>query len=209
MNRGQSGDGIQELLCRWRKDGILLRPTILNLLIGINDSSAFHSYGADGSGMPAERYEEILQMLLTDAYKELPGLETVLCEPFYLPYGEIGEREKRIKREVSGYAGVVKRLAEEFGCVFLPLQEELVGPVRVLDDSELVAYMHYVLVRPDHQGQGIAGEMIRRVKEKYKNYLSIEIMPKESKNAAFYERFGFQKMEDGVAMQLCYFADRR
>ena len=125
LNRGQSGDGIQELLCRWRKDGILLRPTILNLLIGINDSSAFHSYGADGSGMPAERYEEILQMLLTDAYKELPGLETVLCEPFYLPYGEMGEREKRIKREVSGYAGVVKRLAEEFGCVFLPLQEKL------------------------------------------------------------------------------------
>ena len=87
--------------------------------------------------------------------------------------------------------------------------EELVGLVRVLDDSELVAYMHCVLVRPDHQGQGIAGEMIRRVKEKYKNYLSIEIMPEESKNAAFYERFGFQKMEDGVAMQLCNFADRR
>lgn len=87
--------------------------------------------------------------------------------------------------------------------------EELVGLVRVLDDSELVAYMHYVLVRPDHQGQGIAGEMIRRVKKKYKNYLYIEIMPEESKNAAFYERFGFQKMEDGVAMQLCNFADRR
>lgn len=87
--------------------------------------------------------------------------------------------------------------------------EELVGLVRVLDDSELVAYMHYVLVRPDHQGQGIAGEMIRQVKEKYKNYLYIEIMPEESKNAAFYQRFGFQKMEDGVAMQLCNFADRR
>ena len=51
--------------------------------------------------------------------------------------------------------------------------------------------------------------MIRRVKEKYKNYLYIEIMPKESKNAAFYERFGFQKMEDGVAMQLCNFTDLR
>ena len=89
------------------------------------------------------------------------------------------------------------------------MQEKLVGLVRVLDDSELVAYMHYVLVRPDHQGQGIAGEMIRRVKEKYKNYLYIEIMPEESKNAAFYERFGFQKMVDGVAMQLCNFADRR
>ena len=85
----------------------------------------------------------------------------------------------------------------------------LVGLVRVLDDSELVAYMHYVLVDPDYQGRGIAGTMIERVKEKYRSYLYIEIMPEESRNAAFYQRFGFQVMADGVAMQLCNFADRR
>lgn len=85
----------------------------------------------------------------------------------------------------------------------------LVGLVRVLDDSELVAYMHYVLIDPDYQGRGIAGAMIERIKEKYRKYLYIEIMPEESKNAAFYQRFGFQMMADGVAMQLCNFADRR
>lgn len=85
----------------------------------------------------------------------------------------------------------------------------LVGLVRVLDDSELVAYMHYVLVDPDYQGRGIAGTMIERVKEKYRSYLYIEIMPEESRNAAFYQRFGFQVMADGVAMQLCNFADSR
>ena len=46
-------------------------------------------------------------------------------------------------------------------------------------------------------------------KEKYKNYLYIEILPEERKNAAFYERFGFQIMLDGVPMQLCNFSDRR
>ena len=30
----------------------------------------------------------------------------------------------------------------------------------------------------------------------------IEIMPEESKNAAFYQRFGFKIMEDGAPMQL-------
>lgn len=30
---------------------------------------------------------------------------------------------------------------------------------------------HYVLVHPDYQGKGIAGEMLKRIKEKYKNYL--------------------------------------
>lgn len=87
--------------------------------------------------------------------------------------------------------------------------ERLVGLVRLLDDSELTAYMHYVLVDPAYHGQGIAGTMIEMVKEKYKNYLYIEIMPEESKNAAFYEKHGFTLMQDGVAMQLCNFSDKR
>ena len=37
----------------------------------------------------------------------------------------------------------------------------------------------------------------------------IEIMPDESKNAAFYQRFGFKIMEDDVPMQLCSFADKK
>lgn len=86
--------------------------------------------------------------------------------------------------------------------------DRLVGLVRVLDDSELVAYMHYVLVHPDYHGQGIAGTMVEMVKEKYKDYLYIELMPEERKNAAFYEKHGFQIMKDGVAMQLCNFSNK-
>lgn len=82
---------------------------------------------------------------------------------------------------------------------------KLVGLIRVLDDSEMVAYMHYVLVHPDYQGQKIAGTMIEMIKEKYKDYLYIEIMPEQSKNSVFYEKFGFKIMADGVAMQLCNF----
>ena len=88
-------------------------------------------------------------------------------------------------------------------------KDKLVGLIRLLDDSEMVAYMHYVLVDPEHHGQGIARKMIDMVKEKYKDYLYIEIMPEESKNAAFYKRFGFQVMTDGVAMQLCNFENKK
>ena len=80
--------------------------------------------------------------------------------------------------------------------------------ILVLDDGELVAYMHYVLVHPDYQGRGIAGKMMEMVKEKYKDYLYIEIMPEESRNAAFYEKHGFHAMEDGVPMQRCNFSNR-
>lgn len=86
---------------------------------------------------------------------------------------------------------------------------QLAGLIRLLDDSEMVAYIHYVLVSPDYQGQGIAGHMLEIVKSKYKDYLYIEIMPEESKNAVFYQKYGFQLMEHGVAMQICNSNDKR
>ena len=72
----------------------------------------------------------------------------------------------------------------------------------MLDDGEMCAYMHYVLVDPAYHGQGIAGTLVNMVKERYRDFLYIEVMPEESKNAAFYQRFGFKVMEDGVAMQI-------
>lgn len=69
--------------------------------------------------------------------------------------------------------------------------ERLVGLVRVLDDTEMVAYMHYVLVDPEYQGRGIAGHLVGMVKQRYHDYLYIEVMPEESKNATFYEKHGF------------------
>ena len=77
----------------------------------------------------------------------------------------------------------------------------LVGLVRALDDGAMLAYMHYVLVDPDYQGHGIAGHMVRLIQEKYRDFFYVEVMPEESKNASFYERFGFKVMADGVAMQ--------
>ncbi len=87
--------------------------------------------------------------------------------------------------------------------------EKLVGLVRALDDGELTAYVHYVLVDPDYRGCGIASQMMERIKERYRDFLYIEVMPEESKNASFYQRFGFKVMEDGVAMQIVNPGERR
>lgn len=87
--------------------------------------------------------------------------------------------------------------------------ERLVGLARVLDDSELVAFVHYVLVHPEYQGQKIARNMVEYIRDKYKNYLYIEEMPEDSKNVAFYERHGFHVMEGGTPIQICNFGDKR
>ena len=88
-------------------------------------------------------------------------------------------------------------------------EEELVGLIRVLDDTEMLAQIHYVLVHPDHQGKGIAGTMLEHVKEKYKDFMYIDVMPEDKKNVPFYEKHGFSVMENGAAIQICNYENRQ
>lgn len=82
-------------------------------------------------------------------------------------------------------------------------EKKLIGLTRVLDDSEMLAQIHYVLVDPDHQGMGIAGKMIEYIKEKYKDFMYIDGMPEDKKNVPFYQKHGFSLMENGAAIQIC------
>ncbi len=85
--------------------------------------------------------------------------------------------------------------------------EKLVGLTRVLDDSEMLAQIHYVLVNPEYQGRGIAGKMLEYIKDKYKDFLYIEVMPEEKSNVPFYTKHGFELMENGAAIQICNYGD--
>lgn len=64
-------------------------------------------------------------------------------------------------------------------------------------------------IDPEYQGHGIAGHLVGMVKERYRDYLYIEVMPEESKNATFYQKHGFSIMEDGAAMQIRNPGERR
>ena len=77
----------------------------------------------------------------------------------------------------------------------------LIGLIRIMDDSELVCFINYVLVHPDYRGQGIAGHLLERVKDAYKSYLYINVMIGDSKNATFYEKHGFKVKKNSLSMQ--------
>ena len=81
--------------------------------------------------------------------------------------------------------------------------ELLIGLTRALDDTEMLAQIHYVLVHPDYQGMGIAGKMIEYIKEKYKDFMYIEGMPEDKNNVPFYQKHGCSIMENGAAIQIC------
>ena len=87
--------------------------------------------------------------------------------------------------------------------------EKLVALARVLDDTEMLAQVHYVLVHPDYQGKGIAGKMLEHIKEKYKNFMYIEVMPEDKNNVPFYTKHGFYVMENGAAIQICNYSNQQ
>lgn len=78
----------------------------------------------------------------------------------------------------------------------------LVGLAEVLDDGELNAYIHYLLVHPDFQKQGIATHMINLIKQKYKNYLYLIVICERPDTLPFYEKTGFTKAAGAVPLQI-------
>ena len=71
----------------------------------------------------------------------------------------------------------------------------LVGLINALDDGALTAYVHYLLVRPEYQGQGVGKTLVGKIKARYEGYLYLLLLVEEKEKVAFYEKLGFGVIE--------------
>ena len=96
------------------------KPDVLSILIGIND--IWQEIDLQ-DGVDIVRYEKVYRAIIEETIQRLPNIRIFLCEPFVLE-GSATAGEERFKRflEIRNYAKVVKKLAEEYGCVFVELQ---------------------------------------------------------------------------------------
>ena len=129
INRGISGNRVVDLYARWKIDALNLKPDLLSILIGLNDT--WHEFSRQ-NGVEPERYETIYRMLLEWTRRELPEVKLVLCEPFCLE-SEIVTAEWL--PEVAERGRIVKKLASEFDAVFVPLQKELEAAAARANDN--------------------------------------------------------------------------
>lgn len=84
--------------------------------------------------------------------------------------------------------------------------EKLVGLVRGLDDGATVAFIHYLLVRPEYQKFHIGTELMNRLLMRYQNLLYVKIVPSDPNTIPFYKRFGFRQYDNYSAMIIKHFA---
>ena len=75
--------------------------------------------------------------------------------------------------------------------------DKLIGMICALDDGVMNAYVHYLLVDPEYQGQSIGTRLIEMLKEKYKDYLRIVLIAYKTA-LPFYEKFGFKAEDKSV-----------
>ena len=91
----------------------------------------------------------------------------------------------------------LKRALENCETVFTAwVGERLVGLANAIDDGELTAYVHYLLVDPQYQGFGIGSSLIKMMKKKYKNYLHFFLLAEHKELVSYYERLGFEHCSD-------------
>lgn len=149
INKGYSGENAEGLFEKWQADVIDNKPTILSILVGVNDGG----YGYFDKIPPekaALRHETNLRAILEKTRNELGDIKIIVCEPFYFPLDK-SDYSYRFTPHPDGVEGPFKRpdsndpedsviyreaankliraatkkLAEEFGCVFVPLYDKI------------------------------------------------------------------------------------
>ena len=158
INKGISGNRIADLYARDQMDIINLKPDYLSILIGIND--VWHGY-AWQNGADEKKFETIYCMLIEELQEKLPDTKIFLMEPFYLHGSATWSSEQTPGRweyyqhEAPIRAAVVKRVAEKYGLLFVPLQ-------KLFDEAEATApnqgYWLWDGVHPTEAGH----ELIKR-----------------------------------------------
>ena len=116
-NRGISGNKINYLEGRWMEDCIALKPTVVSILIGINDT--WHSLFSPSfaSEEALAEFEASYRNILVRT-KEETDAKIVMMEPFVLSYPEdrLSWRE-----DLDPRIQVIRRLANEFADEYIPL----------------------------------------------------------------------------------------
>ncbi len=117
-NRGISGNKVFQLAGRWDEDCLQLKPTVLSILIGVNDF--WHMLNGEYSGT-VETYRKDFKTLLDKTRQKLPGMKLIIGEPFAVT-GTKAVNEKWFPTFYE-YQKAAREIADNFDAVFIPYQQ--------------------------------------------------------------------------------------
>jgi acyl-CoA thioesterase I len=114
LNRGIGGNRVRDLRARWSVDCLALRPTLVSILVGINDT--WRRYDSNDP-TSTEAFEQDFRAIL-DVTRTTLGARLVLLEPFVLP---VPADRKAWRVDLDPRIQVVRQLAGEYSASLIPL----------------------------------------------------------------------------------------
>ncbi|MCA5005137.1 SGNH/GDSL hydrolase family protein [Sphingobacterium bovistauri] len=150
-NRGIGGHKVPQLIERWQKDCLDLKPNVLSILIGVNDY--WHKRNGNYNGSAAE-YKSQYQKMLDLTLKNLPNVKLIIGEPFGVK--GVQHVDDSWYPEFGDYQRVSKEIAKEYKAIFIPYQS-------IFDKAEKQAtgtYWAYDGVHTSLAGISLMGESV-------------------------------------------------
>ena len=117
-NRGISGNKVYQLAERWDADCLDLKPTVLSILVGVNDF--WHTLVSGYKGT-IQTYRDDYKALLDRTKTKLPDVKLIIGEP-YAVRGVKAVDEKWYPA-FDEYRQAAREIAENYGAAFIPYQD--------------------------------------------------------------------------------------
>ena len=126
-NKGISGNKVYQLAERWDADCLELKPTVLSILIGVNDYWHKHNGKYDGT---SKKYTDDLTALLDRTRQKLPEVKLIIAEPFAVK--GVKAVDDTWYPEFDEYRVAAASIAKRFAAVYIPYQ-------KVFDEAQKTA----------------------------------------------------------------------
>lgn len=142
-NSGVSGDTSRDLLARWERDVHALDPQWLSICIGINDVwRQFDSPAMLDHQVQPEEYRENVRKMILAEKDRVKGI--FLMTPYYIEPNP----SDAMRARMDEYGTICRELAEEYGCIFVDLQEMFTAFCQIRHSS----YLAWDRVHPNKIG---------------------------------------------------------
>lgn len=117
-NRGVSGNKVYQLAERWDADCLALKPTVLSILVGVND---FWHTLVNGYTGTLTTYRDDYKKLIDRTRQQLPGVKLIIGEPYAV--NGVKSVDDKWYPAFDGYRQAAREIAAECGAVFIPYQD--------------------------------------------------------------------------------------
>lgn len=117
-NSGTSGNTSKDLLARYDRDVLDLKPQWVSICIGINDVwRQFDTPAMTDCAVTPEEYEKNVEEMIVKTKDKVKGI--FILSPYIIE----PNRQDKMRARMDEYTAICKKLAEKHGCTFVDFQK--------------------------------------------------------------------------------------